>query len=118
MQQIGFVPTGAGAHGLVISRDATRLYVSNRLAGTISVIDPSTQKVVDTWNVGGSPDMLSVSTDGSQLWTSNRFDGSVSVIDTATGKVLKVIKTGDAPHGLVYYPQPGNLSLGHNGVFR
>ena len=118
MQQIGFIPTAAGAHGLVISRDATRLYVSNRLAGTISVIDPSTQKVVDTWHVGGSPDMLTVSTDGSQLWTSNRYDGSVSVIDTATGKVLKVIKTGDAPHGLVYYPQPGNLSLGHNGVFR
>ena len=118
MQQIGFIPTAAGAHGLVISRDATRLYVSNRLAGTISVIDPSSQKVVATWKVGGSPDMLTVSTDGSQLWTSNRYDGSVSVIDTATGKVLKVIRTGDAPHGLVYYPQPGNLSLGHNGVFR
>ena len=31
-------PTGAGAHGLYPSRDARRLYVTNRGAGTISVI--------------------------------------------------------------------------------
>src|SRR6266536_298230 len=34
---IGFVATGAGAHGLYPSRDAKVLYVSNRAAGSISV---------------------------------------------------------------------------------
>jgi len=30
LKQIGFVPTGLGAHGLYPSRDGTKLYVSNR----------------------------------------------------------------------------------------
>ncbi len=90
----------------------------NRLAGTISVISFATRRVVHTWRVGGSPDMLQVSPDGSQLWVSNRFDSSVSAIDTSTGKVLHVISVGPDPHGLAYFPQPGRFSLGHNGVYR
>ena len=35
----GFIPTGAGAHGLYVSRDSQLLYVTNRNAGTISLVD-------------------------------------------------------------------------------
>jgi YVTN family beta-propeller protein len=118
MQQVRFIPTGAGAHGFAIARDAIHLYVSNRLAGTISVIDTRTRRVVHRWDVGGSPDMLQVSADGSRLWVSNRYDASVSVIDTRTGAVLHVIPVGMQPHGLTLFPQPGRFSLGHNGVYR
>jgi YVTN family beta-propeller protein len=113
-----FIPTGAGAHGFAISRDATQLYVSNRLAGSISVIDFATRKVVATWQVGGSPDMLQVSPDGTQLWTTNRYGTTVSVIGTRHGNVIASIPVGPDPHGLTYFPQPGNYSLGHNGVYR
>src|SRR6185437_15863069 len=34
----GFVATGAGTHGLYPSRDAKYLYVTNRSAGTVSVL--------------------------------------------------------------------------------
>ena len=101
-----------------MARDGVHLYVSNRLAGTISVIDTRTRRVVHTWKVGGSPDMLQVSADGAQLWASNRFDASVSVIDTRSGRVLHVIPVGIRPHGLTLFPQPGRFSLGHNGVYR
>jgi YVTN family beta-propeller protein len=54
----GFLPTGAGAHGLYPSRDFRYLYVTNRGAGTVSVVDFSTRKIVQTWTIpGGSPDM-------------------------------------------------------------
>ncbi|MFC4949304.1 YncE family protein [Pseudonocardia sp. GCM10023141] len=33
------IPTGRGAHGLYLSRDATRLFVTNQLEGTVSVLD-------------------------------------------------------------------------------
>jgi YVTN family beta-propeller protein len=62
--------------------------------------------------------MLQVSPSGRRLWTSNRFDGTVSVIDTRTGHVLHTIGVGSSPHGLALFPQPGNHSLGHNGVYR
>jgi YVTN family beta-propeller protein len=118
MKLVDFIPTGPGAHAFAFSRDVTRLFVTNRHHGTISVIDVASRKVVDTWQVGGSPDMATVSPDGSQLWFSNRFHGTVTVLNPATGAVLKVIETGGNPHGLTYWPQPGSISLGHNGNMR
>jgi YVTN family beta-propeller protein len=70
MTEIAFIATGRGAHGLNYSRDTTRLFVSNRLAGSISVIDVATRELIETWEVGGSPDMLQVTADGSQIWVS------------------------------------------------
>jgi DNA-binding beta-propeller fold protein YncE len=118
MREVGFLPTGAGAHGLAISRDTRFLYVGNRLAGTISAIEFASQSIVATWRIGGSPDMLQVSPDGTELWASGRNHGVVYVVDTSSGELLSQIRTGSAPHGLTYFPQPGRFSLGHNGVYR
>lgn len=118
MQELDFLPTGRGAHGMAISRDTRSLYVSNRLAGTISVISFATRQVVATWQVGGSPDMLQVSPDGTRLWASNRNGSTISGIDTATGAVVNTVEVGRQPHGLTYFPQPGRYSIGHNGVYR
>jgi YVTN family beta-propeller protein len=118
MHEVTFIPTERGAHGLYISRDTRSLYVSNRLAGSVSVIDFATRKVTATWHVGGSPDMLQLNWGGNQLWASSRFDGNVMVIDTKTGQVLKRIFCGAGAHGLTFFPAPGRISLGHNGVYR
>lgn len=120
LRQIGFIPTGKGAHGLYVSRDSRVLYVSNREEGSISLIDLSTRKVVKKWQLpgGGSPDMGGVSADGKVLWLSGRYNSEVYAIDTASGKLLARIPVGRGPHGLCVYPQPGRYSLGHTGVFR
>ena len=115
----GFLPTGRGAHGLYPSRDATRLYVSNRAAGTVSVVSFATQRVVATWRIpGGSPDMGGVSADGRVLWLSGRYSAEVYAIDTRTGRLLARIPVGSGPHGLCVWPQPGRYSLGHTGILR
>jgi YVTN family beta-propeller protein len=118
--QIGFLPTGKGAHGLYTSRDSKVLYVSNRGEGTISIVDFATRKVVNKWRLtgGGSPDMGGVSADGKVLWLSGRYNSEVYAIDTLDGHLLTRIKVGKGPHGLCVYPQPGRYSLGHTGVFR
>jgi len=118
MKEIKFIPTGAGAHGLYPSRDAKSLYVSNRLEGSISVIDFETREVREKWNVGGSPDMFQLSPDGSQLWYADRYNGTVSVVDTGSGELLQRIQAGVEPHGITYFPNVGRFSLGHNGVYR
>jgi YVTN family beta-propeller protein len=119
-QRIGFIPTGAGAHGLYASRDSHDLYVSNRDEGSVSVISFAKRKVVHKWWLpgGGSPDMGGVSADGKVLWLSGRYDAEVYAISTRTGKLLARIPVGSGPHGLCVYPQPGRYSLGHTGVFR
>jgi YVTN family beta-propeller protein len=120
MRKIGFIPTGAGAHGLYVSRDSRYLYVSNRMEGSVSVISFATRKVVHKWRIpgGGSPDMGGVSADGKVLWLTGRYNAEVYAISTANGHLLARIPVGSGPHGLCVYPQPGRYSLGHTGVFR
>ena len=119
MQRVGFVKTGAGAHGLYASRDAKVLYVSDRDAGAVSVISFATKKVVATWRIpgGGSPDMGNVSADGKTLWLSGRFNDVVYAFDTTSGQVTQ-IPVGTGPHGVCVWPQPGRYSLGHTGIMR
>jgi DNA-binding beta-propeller fold protein YncE len=112
-------PTGAGAHGLYPSRDARFLYVSNREAGTVSVLSFRTRKIVATWRIpDGTPDMGGVSSDGKVLWLSGRYRGEVYAISTRTGKLFARIPVGVGPHGLCVWPQPGRHSLGHTGILR
>jgi DNA-binding beta-propeller fold protein YncE len=116
---VGFLHTGAGAHGLYPSRDARLLYVSNRKAGTISVVSFATRRVVRTWRLGSSsPDMGGVSSDGRTLWLSGRYNSEVYAIDTRTGRLRARIGVGQGPHGLSVWPQPGRYSLGHTGILR
>lgn len=110
----GFIRTGAGTHGLYPSRDATRLYVSNRGAGTVSVIDFATRRIVATWVIPrGTPDMGGVSVDGSVLWLTGRYTNEVYALSTRDGRLLARIPVGAGPHGLCIFPQPGRYSIGH-----
>ncbi|MDQ6909229.1 MAG: hypothetical protein M3Z84_00345 [Actinomycetota bacterium] len=119
MKSVGFIPTGKGAHGLYFSRDAKSLYVTNRLGGSISVIDVATRQVAATWAVpNGSPDMGGVSSDGNQFWVSGRYNSEVYVLDTRSGELLARIPVGKGPHGVAIFPQPGRYSLGHTGNYR
>jgi DNA-binding beta-propeller fold protein YncE len=117
---IGFLRTGAGAHGLYPSRDERFMYVSNRAAGSISVVSFRTRQVVTTWTLPGpaSPDMGGVSADGSTLWLSGRYNSEVYAINTTTGQLRARIPVGVGPHGLSVWPQPGRYSLGHTGIMR
>jgi YVTN family beta-propeller protein len=120
MKEIQFIPTGRGAHGLQVSRDTRSLYVSNRLEGSISVIDFATRAVTAKWHIpgGGSPDMLQLNPEGTQLWASGRYNATVYVFDTTTGAVIARIPVGAEDHGLTYFPNVGRYSIGHNGVYR
>ncbi|MEN3268894.1 YncE family protein [Pseudonocardia sp.] len=113
------IPTGHGAHGLYLSRDAKRLFVTNRHEGSISVLDAYTGAALAKWTVpGGSPDMGNITADGSQLWLSGRYDRAVYVLDTADGRLIHKFDVGRGPHGLCVWPQPGRYSLGHTGITR
>jgi YVTN family beta-propeller protein len=114
------LPTGAGAHGLYVSRDSKYLYVTNRGEGSISVLSFATNKLIAKWRIpgGGSPDMGGISADGKVLWLSGRYNGVVYAISTANGHLIRKIRVGQGPHGLCVWPQPGRYSLGHTGILR
>ena len=117
---IGQIATGAGAHGLYVSRDATRLYVTNRLDSSISVLDARTGAPMTKWRIPppASPDMGGVTADGKQLWLSGRYNREVYVLSTTDGHMIARIPVDEGPHGLCVWPQPGRYSLGHTGITR
>ncbi len=115
-----FIPTGRGAHGLYIDRTSTRMFVTNRGEGSITVMQPDSGRISAVWRLpgGGSPDMGGLDAAGTVLWLSGRYDGVVYAIDARNGRLLARIGVGDGPHGLCVWPQPGRYSLGHTGILR
>jgi len=84
-----------------------RVYVPNRIAHTVSVIDPATLKVIDTFKVGVHPQHVVPSWDLRTLWVANnaegRTDGSVTPVDPKTGKPGTSVPVDD-PYNMYWSP--------------
>ncbi|MGD9772886.1 YncE family protein [Diaphorobacter sp.] len=94
------IKTGNGAHAFRAAGDGRHLFVSNRVANTISKIDMQTQRVVDVYPAPGGPDCMDVSADGRWIYVSARWARKLLVIDTAERKVVRSINVGKSPHGV------------------
>ena len=99
--------TAAGHLSPAVSGALNRIYVPNRSENTVSVIDPSTMKVVDTFKVGVYPQHIVPSWDLQTLWVANnaegRTDGSLTPINPITGKPGPSIPVDD-PYNLYWSP--------------
>ena len=67
----------------------SRIYVTNNAGTTISVIDPATNKVVETITGIEVPESVHSSPDGSRLYISNGSENFVDVLDRKTRKPIK-----------------------------
>jgi YVTN family beta-propeller protein len=94
------IQTGRGAHNFLLSQDKKVLYVSNRVAGTISVLDAESLAVTATMPAPGGPDDMALSADGQELCVTGRWRASVNVIDRAAGTLKATIPVGRSPHGI------------------
>ncbi len=84
-----------------------RIYVPNLRSDSVSVIDPVTFKVVDTFKVGRSPQHVVPAYDLRTLWVTNnaedRPDGSLTPIDPTTGKPGQAVAVDD-PYNMYFSP--------------
>lgn len=94
------IPTGKGAHAFRAAGDKRHVYVSNRVANSISKIDLHTRQVVANYPVPGGPDCMDVSADGRLIYVTSRWAKKLSVVDTQTGKVVRQVPVGKSPHGV------------------
>ncbi len=105
--------TAAGKLSPAVAGDLQRIYVPNRLSNSVSVIDPSTLKVVDTYKVGRNPQHVVPSWDLRTLWVANnaegRTDGSMTPIDPTTGKPGAAVPVDD-PYN-VYWSPDGKYAI-------
>ncbi len=96
-------------HALVVSPDGATLYVSDRTAGVVALVDPAARRVRARVPVNGRPDGLALSADGARLYVAERGASSVAVIDTARGAVVSRLATDRWPVALAVGRASGRL---------
>ncbi|MBC5784883.1 beta-propeller fold lactonase family protein [Ramlibacter sp. USB13] len=94
------IKTGAGAHAFRGAGDKRHVFLSNRVANTISKIDLQTLQVVDTYPAPGGPDCMEVLAGGRYLLTTSRWAKRLTIIDTEKREVVKQVRVGKSPHGV------------------
>jgi YVTN family beta-propeller protein len=87
----------------------TRVYVPNRAANTVSVIDPATMRVVDTFDVGLNPQHVVPSWDLKTLWVTNNAEG------TPDGTLTRVDPKSGRPGASVVVDDPYNMYFSPDG---
>jgi YVTN family beta-propeller protein len=94
------IQTGAGAHAFRSRGDGRHVFVSNRVANTISMIDTQTLSVVASYPAPGGPDCIDVLADGKTLLVSSRWARKLSFIDIDKKQVVRQVSVGRSPHGV------------------
>lgn len=94
------IETGNGAHAFRAKGDRRHVFVSNRVANTISLIDTQALAVVDQYPGPGGPDCMEMLADGRTLLVSSRWARKLSFIDLPSKTVTRQIAVGRSPHGV------------------
>jgi YVTN family beta-propeller protein len=92
------VRTGGGAHNLFLTPDRGTLYVTNRIGGSLTALDPASLGVRRTYTLPGGPDDIGIAPDG-KIWVALRFAEAVAVLDPISGN-YDSIPVGRSPHGI------------------
>ena len=94
------IPTGEGAHAFRAVGDKRHVFVSNRVANTVSLIDTQAQVVIAELPGPGGPDDMEVLSDGKTLLLSSRWIKKATWIDIETRRVTRQVSVGRSPHGI------------------
>jgi YVTN family beta-propeller protein len=100
---VATVPVPKGPHGLVVTPDGSKVYVSSDGASTVSVIDTATDKIVASIDVGPNPHELAMSGDGRRVLVSAFGSSRSLVIDTATDRVAGEIAVPQVHNGAISF---------------
>jgi YVTN family beta-propeller protein len=105
-KEVKRIITGKGAHNFRPLGDKKHVFVTNRIASSISLINMQTlEKVGDISGLPAGPDDMEITPDGKTMWVTCRFSKKVAVIDIPSMKVMTVIPVGRSPHGVFFYPR-------------
>ena len=98
--EITLIPTGTRPEDSVLSRDGKSLYVCNREAATISVIDTTKNALAGTIQTGKGPVRIAAAPDGKTIVYALMHDKQVGIADTATRKQVATVQLQGQPVSL------------------
>lgn len=98
------IPTGAGQHDIVISKDNRFAFVSNSESGTVSIIDIRKLEKLSDIKVGPQPMSLAVSELSKAVYVASEGDGTITVIEEQGHQVLAQMKTKPGARSIRFAP--------------
>ena len=105
-KEVKRILTGKGAHNFRPLGDKRQVFVSNRIASSISLINMQTlEKVGNITGLPSGPDDMEITPDGKTMWVTFRFAKKVGVIDIPSMKLIATIPVGKSPHGVFFTPR-------------
>jgi len=103
-----------------LQANTNKIYVSNVglgiSPGTLSVIDGSTNNVIDTITIGFAPKLVGFDQAANRIYVANQGTNTVSVINGSTNSVIATIPVGFAPVKPVVNPNTGNVYVTNQGA--
>jgi YVTN family beta-propeller protein len=90
-QKVREIKVGVEPRAIAIKPDDKKVYVTNMVSGTVSVINTNALKVVKVIPVGTEPFGCALTPDGSKLYVANFSSDNISVINTTNDQVTTTI---------------------------
>jgi len=94
------------------SPSIARIYVTNSAGNTIDVIDPASNKVVQTIRGIELPHGVAFSPDGSRVYISNESESVLDVVDRTSGDILGKIPLSGRPNNIAITKDGGRIIVG------
>jgi len=102
---IAQVPTEqAGSHMVAVISDPLHAFVTNRIAGTTTVIDLASSRKLADVPTGAGSEAIAVTRDGREVWVAAREAGTITVLDVQTNGVLATLTVPGQPIRIVMTP--------------
>src|SRR5262245_42519782 len=107
------IPVGAEPRCVAITPNNAKAYVTNMIAGTVSVINTTTLSQTRIIRVGAEPWGCAITPDGAKLYVANFSSDTVSVINTTTDTVLTTISLTNPKPRAIAIETDGTVYVTH-----
>lgn len=101
---IGRIAVPANPHWVAFGKNGLRLYTTDHLSATVTVLNAQNNGIIAEIPVGETPHSEAVSPDGSRLAVTSYSGDEVFLINTATDKMVGQIPVGREPLDIAYSP--------------
>lgn len=102
-------------HRVSVNERTNMVYTSNFGNQSISIINGSNNKIVETVEVGHDPQGAAIDIAGNRIYVVT-YDNAVSVIDGFTNKVIDKIEVGEFPERAAFNANTGLLYVTNTGA--
>jgi len=100
LRKVVEIPVGQEPYCVAADPRGGDWFVTNGVDGTVSVISPTTLRVIRTIPVGTEPRGCALTPDGERLFVANHTAGTVSIINTSNRRVIGTANVGGNPFAI------------------